>query len=134
MEILRKKSKFPWMLNNSWNNEHTENTVSLNQRNIYFIYGQRKNFFELKKVLLFQIKILWSNEINLFTLKMTFLNQQNFLHFKEIFSLTAYQRNCFLGAFFNFSQLIIKVNLHKQLAKYQKYFDRLFLDTIKVKI
>ena len=31
---------------------HTEKTVSLNQRNISLIYGQRKNFFELKKVLL----------------------------------------------------------------------------------
>ena len=30
----------------------TEETVSLNQRNISLIYGQRKNFFELKKVLL----------------------------------------------------------------------------------
>ena len=32
----------------------TEKTVSLNQRNISLIYGQRKNFFELKKVLLIQ--------------------------------------------------------------------------------
>ena len=31
---------------------------------------------------------------------------------------------------FNFSQLIIKVNLHRLLAKYQKYFNRFFLDTI----
>ena len=33
---------------------YTENTVSLNQRNIFLIYGQRKNFIELKKVLLIQ--------------------------------------------------------------------------------
>ena len=33
--------------------------------------------------------------------------------------------------FLNFSQLIIKVNLHRLLATYQKYFDTLFFDTIK---
>ena len=37
---------------------HTEKTVSLNQRKIYLIYGQRNNFFELKKVLLIQKKFL----------------------------------------------------------------------------
>ena len=82
----------------------TRKTVSLNQRNISLIYGQRKHFFELKKVLLIQKKFLWSKEIVLFTLKKMFLNQQNFLQFKEIFSFTVYQRNvsliqknCFLG-------------------------------------
>ena len=75
----------------------TEKTVSL-------IYGQRKNFFELKKVFLIQKNLLWVKEIDLFKLKKTFLNQQNFVQFKEIFSLTEYQRNvsliqrnCFLG-------------------------------------
>ena len=68
------------------------------------IYVQRKNFFELKKVLLIKKKFLWSKEIDLFTLKKIFLNQQNIFQFKEIFSLTVYQRNvsviqrnCFLG-------------------------------------
>ena len=31
------------------NCEYTQKTVSLNQRNTSLIYGQRKNFFELKK-------------------------------------------------------------------------------------
>ena len=69
----------------------TEKTVSLNQRNISLIYGQRKNFFELKKVFSIQKNVLWSKEIDLFTLNTIFLNQQNFLQFKEIFSLTEYQ-------------------------------------------
>ena len=56
-------------------------------------YGQRKNFFELKKVLLIQKCFLWFKGIDLFTLKRKNLNQQNFLQFKEIFSLTIYQRN-----------------------------------------
>ena len=34
----------------------------------------------------------------------------------------------------NFSQLIIKVNVHRLLAEYQKYLDKFFLDTIKDKI
>ena len=50
-----------------------------NQRNISLIYGQRKNFFESKEVLLIQKNFLWSKEIDLFTLKTIFLNQQNFL-------------------------------------------------------
>ena len=33
---------------------YAQKTVSLNQRNISLIYSQRKNFFELKKVLLIQ--------------------------------------------------------------------------------
>ena len=36
--------------------------------------------------------------------------------------------------FLNFSQVIIKVNLHRLLTTYQKYFDRFFLDTIDVEI
>ena len=66
--------------------DYTEKTVSL-------ICGQRKRFFELKKVLLIQKNLLWSKEIDLFTLKNIFLNQQNFFQFKEMFSLTLYQRN-----------------------------------------
>ena len=53
-------------------NLYTEKGVSL-------IYGKRKNFFELKKVLLIQKNCLWSTEIDLFTLKKKFLNEQNFL-------------------------------------------------------
>ena len=78
----------------------------MNQKNISLIFDQRKNFFELKKVLLIQKNVLWSKEIDLFTFKKIFLNQQNFLQFEEIFSLTAYernvsliQRNCFLGVY-----------------------------------
>ena len=63
---------------------YTEKTVSLKQR---------KNFFELKKVLLIQKNVLSSKEIDLFILKKIFLNHQNFLQFKETFSLTLYQRN-----------------------------------------
>ena len=33
---------------------YTQKIVSLNQRNISLVYGQRKHFFELKKVLLMQ--------------------------------------------------------------------------------
>ena len=64
----------------------TEKTVSL-------IYGERENFFELKKVLLIQKFFFLSKEIDLFTWKKIFLNQQNFLQFKEIFSLSVYQKN-----------------------------------------
>ena len=39
-------------------NAYTQKTVSLNQRNIYLIFGQRKNFFQLKKVLLIQRNFL----------------------------------------------------------------------------
>ena len=76
---------------------YTVKTVSL-------IYGRKKNFSELKKVLLIQTNFLSFKEIDLFTSKRIFLNQQNFLQFKEIFSLAEYQRNfsliqrnCFLG-------------------------------------
>ena len=60
------------------NENFTEKTVSLNQRNISLIYGQKK-FFELKKVLLIQKKFLQSKEIDLFKWKTICLNQQNFL-------------------------------------------------------
>ena len=83
---------------------YTEKTVFLNQRNNSLIYGQRKNFFELKKVLIIQKNFLRPKEIDFFTSKTIFLNQKNFFQFKEIFSLTVYQRNvsliqrnCFLG-------------------------------------
>ena len=36
----------------------TEKTVSLIQRKISLIYGQRKNFFDLEKVLLIQKNVL----------------------------------------------------------------------------
>ena len=89
---------------------------SAHRENIFLIYGQRKNLFELKKVLLIQKNFLWSKEIDLFTLKKTFLNQQNFLQFKDIFSLVVYQRNVsliprnsFLGVdLFNYILTIVK--------------------------
>ena len=61
------------------NFQYTVKIVSLNQKHISLIYGKRRNFFELKKVLLIQKKFLRSKEIDLFTLKKFFLNQQNFL-------------------------------------------------------
>ena len=59
--------------------DNTEKRVSLNQRNI----------FSKKKCLWIKESFVVSNKIS--------LNQQNFLQFKDIFSLTVYQRNCFLG-------------------------------------
>ena len=38
--------------------------------------------------------------MDLLTLMRCFLNQQNLLQFKEIFSLTVYQRNYFLGVLY----------------------------------
>ena len=72
---------------------HIEKTVSLNQRIISLIYGQRKNFYELKKVLLIPKNFLWSKEIDLFTVMKTFWINETLHQFKEIFSLTVYQRN-----------------------------------------
>ena len=46
-----------------------------------------------------------------------------FLNFKQLLKQLT---------FFKFSQLIIKINLHKLLATYLKYFDTFVLDTIKV--
>ena len=85
------ETKFVWFKQNIFGPNfrdilYTEKTVSL-------IYGQWKNFFELKKVFLIQKFFLWSKEIDLFVLKTFFLKRQIFLHFKEIFSLTVYQRN-----------------------------------------
>ena len=68
------------------------------------IFSLRKQFLWLKKILLIQTNFLWSKEIDLFTLKKIYFNQQNFLQFKDIFSLSVFQRNvsliqrnCFLG-------------------------------------
>ena len=80
---------------------YTEKTVSFNQRNIFLLYDQWKNFFEAKKVSIIQKNALWSKEIDLFTLKEIFSNQQNFLQFKEIFSLIVYQRKNFFWHFFD---------------------------------
>ena len=55
-------------------NVYTQKTVSLNQRNISFIYGQRKNFFELKKVLLIQKHFLLCEKIDFFGSKKFFSN------------------------------------------------------------
>ena len=51
----------------------------------FLIYGQRKIFFESKKVLLIQKKFLKCKQIYFFESKKIFLNQQNFLQFKEMF-------------------------------------------------
>ena len=53
---------------------HTEKTVFLNQRNISLIYGQRKNFFELTKVLLIRKNVLQCKQIYFFGSKNIFLN------------------------------------------------------------
>ena len=66
-------------------------------QNISLICGQRKNSFELEKVFLIQKNVFGSKEVDLSTLKKNCLNQQNFLQFKEMFSLTVDQRNCFLS-------------------------------------
>ena len=92
------KLLFNFEHNVNFNLLRAEKTVSLNQRNISLIYGERKNFFELKKVLLIHKNFLWSEEIDFFTLKTIFFNQIKFLQFKDIFYSTVYQRNCFLGA------------------------------------
>ena len=55
----------------------------------FFDIRSKKFFFELKKVLLIEKNVLWSNEIDLFILKNIFLNQQNCLQFEEFFSLTS---------------------------------------------
>ena len=44
-----------------------------------------------------QKNVLWSKDIDSFTLKNTFLNQQNFLQFKAIFCLTVYKKKLFSG-------------------------------------
>ena len=67
-------TKFLWKFvkNNFFilQNVFTEKTVSL-------IKGQRKNFFELKTVLLIRKIFQWSKKIDLFALTKHFLNQQN---------------------------------------------------------
>ena len=55
-------------------NLHTQKTVSLNQRNISFIYGQRKNFFELKQVFLVQKNFFKRKLIYFFGSKKTIMN------------------------------------------------------------
>ena len=53
-----------------WENSSVESkNIYLNRGNISLIFGQRKSFFELKKVLLINKKYLWSKETDLFTLK-----------------------------------------------------------------
>ena len=53
---------------------NTQKSVSLNQRNISMIYGQRKNFFELKKILLIPKNFLQSKQIYFFQSKNIFLS------------------------------------------------------------
>ena len=59
---------------------YTLERVSLNQRKISLIYSQRKNFFELKKVFLIEKNVLWSKEIDLFTLKTFFWIEKTFFN------------------------------------------------------
>ena len=49
---------------------YIQKTVSLNQGKISLIYGQRKNFFELKKVLLIQKNLLQCKQIYFFSLNL----------------------------------------------------------------
>ena len=52
----------------------------------FFLYtAYRNNFFELKKALLIQKKILWSKEIDLFTLKKCFWISKTLLNSKKFF-------------------------------------------------
>ena len=51
------------MKNIRFTRNYTEKTVSLNQGNISFIYGQRKNFFDLNKVWLIQKNFLSTKDI-----------------------------------------------------------------------
>ena len=88
---------------------YNEKRVSLNEKNISLIYGQRKNFYKLKNVFLIRTNFLWSIEIDLFKLKEICLNQQNFLQFKEILSLTVYQRNVSLIQRNSFLSVIVNV-------------------------
>ena len=53
---------------------YIQKTVSLNQKNISLMYGQRKNFVELKKVLLIQKNFLWCKQIYFFGSKKLFLD------------------------------------------------------------
>ena len=68
---------------------YTQKTVSLNQRNILFIFDQRQNLFDLKKV--------YCKQMYFFGPKKICLSQENFFQFKGIFSLIVYQRNYFLN-------------------------------------
>ena len=72
----------------------------LNWENSFF--GSKKHFFDIqskKKFLWIKVSFVNLNKFSLFqrnrfvTLKKIFLNQQNFLQFGEIFSLTVHQRN-----------------------------------------
>ena len=56
-----------------------QETASLNQRNINLIYGQRKNFFELKKILLNQKNFFNVNKSISLDQKQWFLIKKNFL-------------------------------------------------------
>ena len=55
--IKQNKSFFPYF-QSEIEREYTQKKVSLNQRNISLIYDQRKNFFELKEVLLIEKNVL----------------------------------------------------------------------------
>ena len=68
---------------------HTEKKTSLT-------YGHRKNFFELKKVLLIQKTCLWSKEID-FTLKKFFWINYTFFNSKKFFLQPYISKKLFSG-------------------------------------
>ena len=98
ISLIRIKKTFRTNINLfHFKKSHWENSFFDSKKHFFDIYGERKNFFRVKKVFLIKKKCLWSKEIDLFTLKKMFLSQQNFLQFKEIFSFTVYQRNVSLN-------------------------------------
>ena len=93
---------------------HTEKTVSLNQRNISLnqrnislIYGQRKHFFELKKVLLIQKKFSLIQRTSFADIREKIFESIKLSLIQNKFLLTMYQRNISLiyGQWKNFFEL-----------------------------
>ena len=80
----------------------------LHWENSFFDMRSKQKFLSTKDSFVKPKKFSFIQGKNLFTLKKFFLNQGNFLQFKETFSLTIYQRNvsliqrnCFLGVIVN---------------------------------
>ena len=107
--------------------QHWENSFFDSKKHFFDIRSKNK-FLWIKESFVNSKKLLSSKEIDLFTLKKIFLNQQNFFQFKDIFSLTVYQRtvslihrNCFLGAGFTLRK---KIWLNqRQLFVWKTVFD-----------
>ena len=119
----------------------------LHWENSFFDIRSMKKYLWIKESFVNSKKISLVKEIDLFTLKKMFLNQQNFLQFKEIFSLTLYQRNvsliqrnCFLDEFkrvfalgthvfskssqliaFEFSTFILNINIYGVTKRFLKF-------------